>query len=136
MCPSLINTLAIRNNAMTDCLVVDDSRTIRKVITGILSKMNIQHREADSGLTAYEQCQRAMPAFILLDWQMPGMDGLEFLKKLRQEPDGGSPKVIFCTTESGIENIDKAIRAGADEYIMKPFDQDILTSKLSMIGAL
>ena len=121
---------------MTDCLVVDDSQTIRKLITRILHSLNIQTREAESGEAAYEECRRAMPEVILLDWQMPGMDGLEFLKKLRSDPAGAAPKVIFCTTESTLENIDLAIEAGADEYIMKPFDEEILSSKLTMVGAL
>lgn len=121
---------------MTDCLVVDDSKTIRKVIVGILKNLDIQSREAESGIAAYEECMRVMPEVILLDWHMPEMNGLEFLKKLRSEPTGLTPKVIFCTTESAIENIEQAIEAGADEYIMKPFDEEILASKMSMVSVL
>ncbi|MGL4729258.1 MAG: response regulator, partial [Bosea sp. (in: a-proteobacteria)] len=75
-----------------------------------------------------------MPDAILLDWNMPVMDGYEFLKALRAMPNGKGPKVVFCTTENDLAHIARAMHAGADEYIMKPFDRDIVTSKFQQIG--
>jgi two-component system chemotaxis response regulator CheY len=77
-----------------------------------------------------------LPDAILLDWNMPIMDGYEFLGNLRRMPGGDQPKVVFCTTENGIDHIARAIHAGADEYIMKPFDKDIVTAKFQEVGLL
>ena len=119
---------------MKTCLVVDDSRVIRKVARRILEDLGFEVAEAGDGLEALAWCQAVMPQAILLDWRMPGMDGLEFVRKLRQEPGGAEPKVIFCSVENEIEAIRQALDAGADEYIMKPFDGDIVASKLAYVG--
>jgi two-component system chemotaxis response regulator CheY len=119
---------------MKSCLVVDDSRVIRKVARRILEDMSFAIEEAADGLEALTQCRRKMPDAVLLDWNMPVMNGLDFLRQLRQEPGGDRPVVVFCTTENDLEHISEAIRAGANEYIMKPFDGDILHSKFSEAG--
>ena len=119
---------------MNTCLVIDDSRVIRKVARRILEDLGFEVAEAGDGLEALSWCQAAMPQAILLDWRMPGMDGLEFVRKLRQEPGGAEPRVIFCSVENEIEAIRQALEAGADEYIMKPFDGDIVASKLAYVG--
>jgi two-component system chemotaxis response regulator CheY len=75
-----------------------------------------------------------MPDAILLDWNMPHMDGYEFLRTLRRLPEGDHPKVLFCTIENDVASIARALHAGADEYIMKPFDKDIMTAKLQEVG--
>jgi two-component system chemotaxis response regulator CheY len=75
-----------------------------------------------------------MPDAVLLDWNMPVMDGYDFLKALRQMPTGSAPKVVFCTTENDLAHITRAMRAGADEYIMKPFDKEIMTAKFQEVG--
>ena len=75
-----------------------------------------------------------MPDAVLLDWNMPVMDGLSFLIELRKLPGGRHPKVVFCTTENEIPQITRALSAGADEYIMKPFDRDIVASKFEEVG--
>ena len=77
-----------------------------------------------------------MPEVVLLDWNMPTMDGLEFLRRLRQEPGGSAPRVVFCSVECDLDRIREVLDAGADEYIMKPFDGDILASKLVLAGVL
>ena len=92
--------------------------------------------EAGDGQEALERCAAAMPDFILLDWNMPVMNGIDFLKTLRATPGGDSPIVVFCTTENDIEHIQAALEAGASEYIMKPFDREILEAKLVSVGAL
>jgi two-component system chemotaxis response regulator CheY len=121
---------------LTQILVVDDSSVIRKAARRILEGLQLQICEAGDGKEALDQCASSMPDGILLDWNMPVMDGLEFLVELRRSPNGLKPKVIFCTTENDVVHIARAIHAGADEYIMKPFDQQIVQSKLEEIGLL
>ena len=119
---------------MRRCLIVDDSRVIRKVARRILEDMRFDVEEAADGLEALQCCRRRLPDAILLDWTMPVMSGIDFLRQLRQEPGGDKPTVVFCTTENDVERIAEAIKAGADEYMMKPFDGDILQSKFSEAG--
>ena len=114
---------------MKTCLVVDDSRVIRKVARRILEGLHYECAEAADGAEALAYCRADMPDSVLLDWNMPVMDGLDFLKALRREPGGARPVVVFCSTETSAERITAALAAGADEYIMKPFDGDILESK-------
>jgi two-component system, chemotaxis family, chemotaxis protein CheY len=121
---------------MKTCLVVDDSGVVRKIARRILEGMNFTVIEAEDGAKALEACQIAMPDAVLLDWNMPVMDGFEFLVQLRRMPAGGQPKVVFCTTENGIDHISRALHAGANEYIMKPFDKDIVTAKFQEVGLL
>jgi two-component system, chemotaxis family, chemotaxis protein CheY len=121
---------------MKTCLVVDDSRVIRKVARRILEDLGFSVSEAADGLEALTACRAFLPDSVLLDWNMPVMSGIEFLRQLRQEFVDGRPTVIFCTTENDLEHIAEAMRAGADEYIMKPFDGDILQSKLIETGLL
>jgi two-component system chemotaxis response regulator CheY len=121
---------------MKSCLVVDDSSVVRKVARRILEALGFECHEAEDGQKAYEACMSSMPDIILLDWNMPIMSGIEFLEKLRATEGGDSPKVIFCTTENDMEHIQRAMKAGANEYIMKPFDKDIIESKFSQIGLL
>ncbi|PJB72000.1 MAG: two-component system response regulator [Alphaproteobacteria bacterium CG_4_9_14_3_um_filter_47_13] len=121
---------------MKSCLVVDDSRVVRKVARRIVEDLGFSCFEAEDGQKAYESCQNNMPDSILLDWNMPIMSGIEFLEKLRQMDNGRHPKVIFCTTENDMSHIQRALQSGADEYIMKPFDSDIIQSKFSQIGLI
>ncbi len=121
---------------MTTCLVVDDSRMIRRVASRILKDLKFETSEATDGQDAINQCRVDMPDAILLDWNMPVMDGLSFLKKLRGEPEGKAPVVVFCTAERDISKITEALEAGADEYIMKPFDSDIIESKFQQAGLI
>jgi two-component system chemotaxis response regulator CheY len=116
------------------CLVVDDSRVVRKVSRRILEDLGFEVAEASDGLEAMAWCRAVMPDAVLLDWRMPGMDGLEFLARLRAEPGGHGPKVVFCSVENEIEAIRQALDAGADEYIMKPFDSGIVAGKLAWLG--
>jgi two-component system chemotaxis response regulator CheY len=119
---------------MKTCLIVDDSAVIRKVARRIVEGLNFAVVEAEDGAEGLERCREAMPDVILLDWNMPNVDGYAFLQALRQMPDGAEPKILFCTTENDVGAIARALRAGADEYIMKPFDRDILTAKLEQVG--
>jgi len=119
---------------MKTCLVVDDSRVIRKIACAILKELSFNTEEAENGAAALSACRRKMPDIILLDWQMPSMSGVEFLRALRSETSGQHPIVVFCTTENDVANISEAINAGADEYIMKPYDRGILEAKLAEVG--
>ena len=119
---------------MKTCLVVDDSKVIRKVARHILETLNFSVREACDGKEALDACLESAPDVILLDWNMPVMSGMDFLRALRNSTVAGKPKVVFCTTENGLSHIRAAIEAGADEYVMKPFDRDTLESKLQIVG--
>jgi two-component system, chemotaxis family, chemotaxis protein CheY len=117
------------------CLVVDDSKVVRKVARRILEANGFQVEEAEDGQKALEAVRRAMPSAVLLDWNMPVMNGIEFLTAFKDEfPD--APPVVFCTTENEVEKIVQAVEAGATEYIMKPFDEAILTDKFRSVGLL
>ena len=121
---------------MTSCLVVDDSRMIRRVASRILKDLKFETSEAENGQIALDMCRMDMPDAILLDWNMPVMDGLQFLSALRDMPDGEKPQVVFCTTENDVGHIARAIRAGANEYIMKPFDREIVQAKFQEVGLI
>jgi two-component system chemotaxis response regulator CheY len=121
---------------MKICLVVDDSSVIRKVARRILEGLDFQFVEAEDGEQALGACQRQLPDAVLLDWNMPKMDGYEFLKALRRLPGGNEPKVVFCTTENDVAHIARALHAGANEYIMKPFDREIVEAKYQEVGLI
>jgi two-component system chemotaxis response regulator CheY len=113
---------------------VDDSRVVRKIARRILEAHDFEVVEADNGLQALEVCRAGLPDCVLLDWNMPVMDGLEFLKQLRAEYGPDKPPVVFCTTETEMSSIELAIANGAQEYIMKPFDEEILVGKFAQVG--
>jgi two-component system chemotaxis response regulator CheY len=119
---------------MKSCLVVDDSKVIRKVARHILETLNFSVEEAEDGREALSRCDARVPDVVLLDWNMPVMGGIEFLRTLRQKDYETQPKVVFCTTENDAAHIRAAIDAGADEYVMKPFDRETLESKLQIVG--
>ena len=119
---------------MKTCLVVDDSRVIRKVARRVLEDIGFEIAEAADGMEALAWCRAAMPDAVLLDWNMPVMNGIEFLRQLRTEPGGEEPIVVFCTVENDVEHIRMALDAGANEYIMKPFDGEIIAAKFAEAG--
>ena len=116
------------------CLVVDDSSVIRKVSRHILESLGFEVTDAENGQVGLAKLDERMSDLILLDWNMPVMNGMEFLKALRSRPDGRDPKVVFCTTENDVYHIREAMSAGANEYVMKPFDHETLELKLQLIG--
>jgi two-component system chemotaxis response regulator CheY len=117
-------------------LIVDDSRVIRSVARKIFQDLGIETLEAENGQLALDSIKDVIPDGVLLDWNMPVMNGLEFLQNLRATDLERQPKVILCTTENDMDHIITALNAGADEYIMKPFDADIVRTKLEQIGLL
>ena len=116
------------------CLLVDDSRMIRKVARRIVEDLGFEATEAENGEEALARCTAAMPDLVILDWNMPVMSGLEFVTRLRAMPADRAPHVVFCTSNSGAVDIHKGIDAGADEYVIKPFDEATLRAKLRNIG--
>ncbi len=121
---------------MKSCLVVDDSKVVRMVARRILQGLEFDIEEAADGKQALEACERKLPDAVLLDWNMPVMNGIEFLRALRQMPGGDAPIVVFCTTENDMQHIQEAISSGANEYIMKPFDSDIIATKFQQVGLI
>jgi len=118
------------------CLVVDDSRLVRRIARGILEAQGFAVEEAEDGAQALEACRRRMPRAILLDWNMPVMNGIDFLRALKAEFGEAAATVVFCTTENEMGFILEAMEAGATEYIMKPFDAEIIASKFGQAGLL
>lgn len=116
------------------CLVVDDSAIIRKVIRRMLETMSYEISEAENGQVALDACLQQMPDLVMLDWNMPVMSGIEFLKALRASPGGDYPKVILCTTENEFSRIAEAMQEGANEYVMKPFTPEIIKEKIEIVG--
>lgn len=121
---------------MKSCLIVDDSKVVRMVARKILEELGFETEEAEDGVQALASCQARMPDAVLLDWNMPEKSGIEFLRELRAAPGGDAPVVVFCTTETDVDHIQQALEAGANEYIMKPFDREIIQAKFAQVGLL
>lgn len=116
------------------CLVVDDSRVIRKVTAKIAKSLGYTPVEAQDGIEALALCKRGMPHLVLTDWEMPEMNGLVFVRQLRAIPTPKPPIVVFCTSKGAVEDIHEGVKAGADDYIVKPFDEAALRAKLEKLA--
>jgi two-component system chemotaxis response regulator CheY len=126
---------------MPKAMVVDDSRTIRRILGGILAQMGFEAVEADNGLAALalldrERASGAPVSLALVDWNMPEMNGLEFVKHMRADARNAAVTVIMVTTETQIDQMVAALEAGANEYVMKPFTKDVIEDKLRLLGVL
>lgn len=121
---------------MARALIVDDSRAIRMILAKILKELGFEVREAANGREAWEviEAEKTAVSLVLSDWNMPEVNGLELLKRLRQDPELSSLVVVMVTTETELEQMAVALEAGANEYIMKPFTKEILMEKLQMVG--
>ena len=117
-----------------NCLIVDDSRVLRTVARRIFEEMYFDVTEAEDGMAALRACREKMPDVILFDGNLPSMKGVDFLKSLRGQQGGDRPVILVATTESDVEEISHIIHAGANEYIMKPFDRSSMRAKLAEIG--
>ena len=116
-------------------LVVDDSRAMRRIIAKFLVELGFEVHEAGSGLEALVAAPRIEDlGLILLDWNMPEMDGRALLERLRKDPEFADIPVMMVTTESEMEQVEVALQAGASEYLMKPFDRQALREKLLLLG--
>jgi two-component system chemotaxis response regulator CheY len=121
---------------MKQGLIVDDSAVIRKVASRILELLHFETAEADDGAKALEYCARSMPDVILFDWSMPRTDTLDFLRTVRRLPGGSQAKIIFCATENDTVVIGRALRAGADDVLLKPYDHRAIQEKFEDIGLI
>jgi two-component system chemotaxis response regulator CheY len=117
-------------------LVIDDSEQIRKDARRIVESLGFEARSAADGEEALLLCRAMMPVLILVDWMMPGMGGLDFVKALRAFPESRRATVIFLSGNSRPRDIHLAMRSGASEYLIKPFDRDLLSFKLAQVGLI
>jgi two-component system chemotaxis response regulator CheY len=115
-------------------LVIDDSRVVRLLIGNILRDIGMQVVEAATGREALDQLTRSPDVeLVLVDWNMPEMNGLEFIQAVRAQPAYDALRVLMVTTETESEQVLRALNAGANEYVMKPFTKEILLAKLSLL---
>lgn len=128
------DTINAQQGNVKRCLIVDDSRVIRKVARKIAVSLGYQVMEAENGEEALARCKAGMPDLVLTDWQMPVMSGIEFVTQLRAIPTTQKPTVVFCTSKGAVADIQEGIVAGADDYVIKPFDEATLRAKLEKIG--
>lgn len=121
---------------MKTCPAIDDLSVIRKIAGNILEDMDFQIMEAEDRGQTLQVCERELSDAVLLDWNMPVMEGCEFPGHLRRLPGGERPRVVFCTTENNPDHVSRALRAGGNEYIMKPFNKNIVAAKFLEVGLL
>lgn len=118
-------------------LVIDDSKAMRIIIGGILKQIGFQVTEAGNGSEALEQLRQLGKADLaMVDWNMPVMNGFDFVCAVRAEPAWEAMRMIMVTTETEMSQIVKAIEAGANEYVMKPFTKDMIREKLELLELL
>ena len=121
---------------MAKALVVDDSRAVRMILTKTLKEIGYEVCQAANGREAMEviETEKSALSLVLTDWNMPEVNGLELLKRVRQKPELSSLTVVMVTTETELDQMVAALEAGANEYVMKPFTKEILVEKLERLG--
>ena len=119
---------------MKTCLIVDDSRVVRAVARRILENLDYAVQEAEDGAAGLQACRENMPDLIFLDWNLPHMKGLEFIKSVRGQQEGGHPVILFSATERDPDEVASAFAAGANELVQKPFDGSLMRAKLESAG--
>jgi two-component system, chemotaxis family, chemotaxis protein CheY len=117
-------------------LVIDDSKAIRIILRKLLGELGFEVVEAADGREALQRLNGPMGPFdlALVDWNMPEMNGLEFVREVRGQGGHEDLTMVMVTTETESGQVVRALAAGANEYIMKPFSRDVLLDKLSMLG--
>jgi len=116
-------------------IVVDDSKAMRVLLGRILADLGFEVTEAANGREAIERLRETgVPDLALVDWNMPEMSGVDFVRAVRAEPGYDDLRIIMVTTETEMSRVVKALGAGANEYIMKPFDKDAIREKLQLVG--
>lgn len=119
---------------MKHCLIVDDSQVMRLVTRHLLEELSYSVAEAEDGVAGLNACRQKMPDLIFLDWALSGMKGVEFIKRVRRLAQGESPMILLCATESDPAQLAIALAAGANDWLLKPFDGAALRAKLADIG--
>jgi two-component system chemotaxis response regulator CheY len=115
-------------------LVIDDSRAVRMIIGNILRAIGLEVLEAGNGLEALEQLKHNPDvALMLVDWNMPQMNGYDFLRAVRSQRAYDAVRILMVTSEAQSEQVTRALSAGANEYLMKPFNKDVLVAKLNLL---
>ena len=117
-------------------LVIDDSRTVRAIIGKILREAGLEVIEAANGREGLERLQQLGAELVLVDWNMPEMDGLEFIRAVRADRTYDAVRIMMVTTETEQEQVIRALDAGANEYLMKPFTKEVLIAKLSLLDVI
>lgn len=121
---------------MAKCLIADDSKVIRMLLSRIMGSIGFDAVEAEDGEEVVELCLSQEPDLIIMDWFLPSLEGIDVLYKIRNQLKIKQPKIVFCSSMIDVEKIRQALDGGADDYIMKPFDEEIITSKLACLGML
>jgi two-component system chemotaxis response regulator CheY len=120
---------------MAHCLIVDDSHVMRAIARRLFEDLHFTTSEAEDGIAGLRATREKMPDLIMLDWSMPAMGGVDFVRSLRAQPDGERPLILACLTQIDPNEIALGVAAGIDDYLLKPFDRDILSAKLADMGA-
>jgi two-component system, chemotaxis family, chemotaxis protein CheY len=119
-----------------NCLILDDSRMVRAIASSLMTALDFDVAEAATGREALLRIAQTMPDLLLVDWNMPEMDGITFIRALRGAQNGKRPRVLLMSTETRLSEIRIALRAGADSYLMKPFNRDQLVHRVKRFGLL
>jgi two-component system chemotaxis response regulator CheY len=127
--------VALQEAGRPRALVVDDARTVRLILTRILEDAGFEAVEAENGSDALAWLASGETAqLVFVDWEMPEMNGITFVRKVRENPAYRDVRLVMVTKESRLHNVKEALEAGADEYIMKPFTRDVVLDKLELLG--
>lgn len=121
---------------MPSCIVADDSKIMRMLLGKIMENFSYTVDEAEDGEDLLEMCAQNMPDLIISDWNLPLIDGIDVLYKIRSDKKTKQPVFIFCSHLKDADVMEQAISAGADDFIMRPFDEDIIATKLKIIRFL
>ncbi len=121
---------------MATCLIADDSKIIRMVLSKIMGNLGFDVIEAEDGDDVIEQWKKTPLELVIMDWRLPVMEGIDVLYMIRSSTKMQQPKILFCSSLIEENKIREALQGGADDYIMKPFDEEIIENKISMLGLI
>lgn len=121
---------------MPKCIIADDSKVIRMILSKIMDNFRYDVLEAEDGEDVVELCEQHEPQLIIMDTKLPILDGIDALYKIRDMQRIEQPKIIFCSSVTDPDKIREALDGGADDYIMKPFDEEIIASKLEILDLI
>lgn len=126
--------MLVTPNSKIKILVVDDFSTMRRIVKNLLKQLNYENiEEAEDGVQAYSKLKSGVFGFVITDWNMPNMDGLELLSKIRSDPELKNMPVLMVTAEAEKDKVITAIKAGVNNYIVKPFTAEVLKEKMDKI---